>query len=444
MVFLIKTLSRLERHVTLTFSLADIHQEIIKRLKTHAKNIKIRGFRQGKVPIKIVAMQYSNQIKTEIINNKINSTVQDIAFKNNLRIVGYKKIEHKTNDNYIICDVVFEIYPDIIIGDLSKLEIEKVIFTLTEEDIDKAVEILRKQHVSYLTYQEKNTQNNFYKNQLAKNGDRVTVNFHGKINGVEFQGSKANNFVFVLGEHHMLLEFEAAILGLKINESKQFSLVFPNEYHNKNIAGKTAEFTVTLKHLEHPQFPKIDIAFAKSLGIKNGNIIKMREYIKRNLEYESHIRIHEKIKNNVMNALINISTCEAPKILVEQDVKYLSDIILQDMKEGNIHTTDIELSKDLLLKQAERRVCLRLILAEIIKINNLHITEKEIYAQIEKFTQYYKNPQKIKKYYLNNYNSFIKIKNFLLEENIINYVLSKSKILEKTITFNELISNEIV
>jgi trigger factor len=441
----VETLDKLERRITITLPMADVQSEVEKRLKIRARTAKAPGFRPGKVPMKMVAAQYGYQVETEVLNDKVGRAFNDAASENNLRVAGYPKIEPKIGadaaEGTIAFDATFEIYPEVKLGDLSAAEVEKTKAEVSDAEIDKTIDILRKQRVHYHVKGEQGAHGDGGAEQSAQNGDRVTIDFTGKIDGVEFQGGKADDYAFVLGEGRMLPEFEAATIGLKVGESKTFPLAFPADYHGKDVAGKTAEFTVTLKNLEWAHMPEIDAEFAKSLGIEDGDMKKMRDDIKNNLEREVSNRVKAKTKDSVMDALIKISELDVPKALIDQDVERLVEMTRQDMAQRGMNVKDMPFPPELFNAQAERRVRLGLILAEVVKANDLQATPEQVKAQVEDFAQSYEDPQQVLKYYFSDRRRLAEVEALVLEENVVNYVLGKSKVTEKPVAFDELMGN---
>ena len=441
----VETLEKLERRITITVPMADVQAEVEKRLKIRARTAKAPGFRPGKVPMKMVAAQYGYQVESEVLNDKVGRAFSDAATENNLRVAGYPKIEPKTGadnaDGTIVFDATFEVYPEVKNGDLTQAEVEKTKAEVSEAEIDKTIEILRKQRVHYHVKGEQGAHGDGGADQSAQNGDRVTIDFVGKIDGVKFQGGKAEDYAFVLGEGRMLPEFEAATIGLKVGESKTFPLVFPEDYHGKDVAGKTAEFTVTLKKLEWAHLPEVDAEFAKSLGIADGDLQKMREDIKTNLEREVGNRVKAKTKDSVMDALIKTVELDVPKALVDQDTQRLMEMTRQDMAQRGMNVKDMPFPPELFTAQAERRVRLGLILAEVVKANNLQAKPEQVKAQVEEFAQSYEDPQQVIKYYFSDRNRLAEVEALVLEENVVNYVLGKAKVTEKSVPFDELMGN---
>ncbi|HEY8606547.1 MAG TPA: trigger factor [Noviherbaspirillum sp.] len=439
----VETLEKLERRMTITVPLADVKDEVEKRLKIRARTAKAPGFRPGKVPMKMVAQQYGYQVETEVLNDKVGRAFSEAASENNLRVAGFPKIEPKTGtgEGVVAFDATFEVYPEVKIGDLSGVEVEKTTSDVTDAEIDKTIDILRKQRVHYHVKGEQGAHGDGGADVSAQNGDRVTVDFVGKIDGVEFQGGKAEDFPFVLGEGRMLAEFETAAIGLKVGETRTFPLSFPEDYHGKDVAGKTAEFTITMKKVEWAHMPEVDAEFAKSLGIVDGDLQKMRDDIKANLEREVKGRVKSKTKDSVMDALIKVSELDVPNALIEQDVDRLVEMARQDMAQRGMNVKDMPFPRELFTAQAERRVRLGLILAEIVKANKLEATPDQVKAQVEEFAQSYEDPQQVLKFYYSDRRRLAEVEALVLEENVVNYVLGKAKVTEKAVAFDELMGN---
>jgi trigger factor len=439
----VETLDKLERRITITLPLADVQAEVEKRLKIRARTAKAPGFRPGKVPMKMVAQQYGYQVESEVLNDKVGRAFNDAATENNLRVAGFPRIEPKTgaDEGQVAFDATFEVYPEVKIGDLSGIEVEKVKSEVSETEIDKTIDILRKQRVHYHVKGEQGAHGDGGADQTAQNGNRVTLDFVGKIDGVEFQGGKAEDFAFVLGEGRMLPEFETATIGLKVGESKTFPLAFPADYHGKDVAGKTAEFTITVKQIEWPHMPEVDAEFAKSLGVADGDLAKMRADIKQNLEREVNNRVKSQTKDSVMNALIKVAELDVPKALIDQDVERLVEMTRQDMEQRGMNVKDMPFPPELFTAQAERRVRLGLILAEVVKTNKLEATPEQVKAQVEDFAQSYEDPQQVLKYYFSDRRRLAEVEALVLEENVVNYVLGKAKVTEKPVAFDELMGN---
>lgn len=441
----VETLDKLARRITINVPMSEVQAEVEKRLKLRAKNAKAPGFRPGKVPMKMVAAQYGYQVETEVLNDKVGNAFSSAANENNLRVAGYPKIEPKPSaevpEGTIAFNATFEVYPEVKLGDVSQAEVERTVTAVSEAEIDKTIEILRKQRVHYHVKGEHGAHGDGGTVQTAQNDDRVTVDFVGSIDGVEFSGGKADDYAFVLGEGRMMPEFEAATVGLNVGDKKTFSLTFPTDYHGKDVAGKTAEFTITLKQLEWAHLPEVNEEFAKSLGVEDGDLTKMRSDIKLNLEREVGSRAKAKTKDSVMDALVKVAELDVPNALVSQDVERLSEMTRQDMTQRGMDVKSMPFPPELFTVQAERRVRLGLILAEVVKSNNLQATPEQVKAQVEEFAQSYEDPKDVLKYYFGDRQRLAEVEALVLEENVVNYVLGLAKVTEKSVGFDELMAN---
>lgn len=438
----VETLGKLERRLTISFPVADVRTEVEKRLKQQAKTARAPGFRPGKVPLKMVAAQYGYQIETEVLNDKVGRAFNDAAVENELRVAGFPKIEPKQDaeEGTLSFDATFEVYPEVVIGDLAAVEVETVATDVSDTEIDKTIDILRKQRVHYHTKGEAG-EHGTGGEPVAAEGDRVTVDFVGTLDGVEFAGGKADDYAFVLGEGRMLPEFEAATIGLKVGESKTFPLAFPEDYHGKDVAGKTAEFTITLKQLEWAHLPEVDAEFAQSLGIEDGSIEKMREDIKVNLEREVRARVKARNKEAVMDALVKSTELDVPQVMIEQDSERLAEMTRQDMAQRGMDVSKLPFPAEMFKDKAERRVRLGLILSQLVADNNLQATQDQVKAQIEDFSQSYEDPKEVLKYYFSDRRRLGEVEALVLEENVVNYVLGKAKVSTTTIAFDELMGS---
>ncbi|MGK5023234.1 trigger factor [Janthinobacterium sp. RB2R34] len=438
----VETLGKLERRITISFPLTDVRTEVEKRLKVQARTAKAPGFRPGKVPLKMVAAQYGYQIESEVLNDKVGRAFNDAANENNLRVAGFPNIVPKEEaaEGQLAFDATFEVYPEVTIGDLAAVEIETVQAEVSEAEIDKTIDILRKQRVHFHTKGEAGEHGDGGE-PVAANGDRVTVDFVGSIDDVEFPGGKADGYAFVLGEGRMLPEFEAATLGLKVGESKTFPLSFPEDYHGKDVAGKSASFTITLQKLEWAHLPEVDAEFAKSLGVADGDLAKMREDIKVNLQREVAGRVKARNKEAVMDALVKVAELDVPKTLITLDSDRLAEMTRQDMAQRGMNVKDVPFPPELFAEKAERRVRLGLILSQLVGDNNLQATPEQVKAQIEDFAQSYEDPREVLKYYYSDRRRLGEIEALVLEENVVTYVLGLSKVTSKAVAFDELMGS---
>ena len=428
----VETLEKLERKITLTLPLAAIQSEVDSRLKRLARTVKMDGFRPGKVPMNVVSQRYGYSVHYEVLNDKVGEAFSQAANEAKLRVAGQPRITEKEGapEGEVAFDAVFEVYPEVKIGDLSSAEIEKLSATVDDGAIDKTLEILRKQR---RTFAQRAI------DAAAQDGDRVTVDFAGKIDGEPFDGGKADGFQFLVGEGQMLKEFEDAVRGMKSGESKTFPLAFPADYHGKDVAGKTADFLVTLHKIEAAHLPDVNEALAKSLGIAEGTVEALRADIKKNLEREVKSRLLGRNKQAVMDALVAKAELDLPKSVVQAEVDRLIEGARADLKQRGIKDADkAPIPAEIFQPQAEQRVRLGLVVAELVRANNLHATPEALKAHVEELAASYEKPEDVVRWYFGDNRRLAEVEAVVIENNVTNFVLSQAKVTEKSISFDEL------
>ena len=437
----IENLGSLDRKMTLEFARADLAKAREARLAKVGKTMKMAGFRPGKVPKNLVEKQYGMQVDFELQFDKASELFFEQSQKEGIKLAGQPRLEPKSelDADTVVFDAFFEVLPEVKIGDFSKAEVTKYTTEIGEAEIDRALDVLRKQQVHYHPRGVAGPHGDGGSNAAAQNGDQVVIDFVGKIDGVEFAGGKAENFEYVLGEGRMLPEFEAATLGLKVGESKSFPLSFPADYHGKDVAGKTAEFTITVKAVNWAHLPAVDEAFALSLGVTEGGVAKMREEVKQNLEREVKRRITALLKNEVMDKLNDLCELEVPKSLVAAEQERLVEGARQDlMQRGVPNAKDAPIPPEIFAEQAQKRVRLGLILSDLVKQNNLAATADQIKAEIDEQASTYEDPKEVVRWFYSNPSRLKDIENLVLEDNVIKHFISTAKVNDKTISFEEL------
>jgi len=432
MAVTVETLEKLERKITLSLPLAAIESEVQARLKKLARNIKMDGFRPGKVPLQVVAQRYGASIHYEVLNDKVGEAFAQAANEAQLRVAGQPRITEKDGapEGQVTFDAVFEVYPEVKIADLSEAEIEKVTSEVSEAAIQKTLDILRKQRRTFAQRP---------LDAAAQDGDRVTVDFEGKIDGEPFAGGKASDFQFILGEGQMLKEFEDAVRGMKAGESKTFPLAFPADYQGKDVAGKTADFLVTVKKIEAAHLPEVNDALAKSLGVAEGTVEALLADIRKNLEREVKSRLAARNKQAVMDALVARAELDLPKSIVQAEIDRMVEGARADLKARGIKDADkAPIPPELFTAQAERRVRLGLVVAELVRANNLQATPEQIKAYVEELAASYERPEDVKRWYFGDNRRMAEVEAVVIENNVTHFVLSKAKVTEKALSFDEL------
>ena len=436
MAVTVETLEKLERRITLSLPASLVGAEVETRLKKLARTVKADGFRPGKVPMSFVAQRYGSSVQYEVITDKLGEAFAKAAQEAQLRVAGQPRLAQKdaAADGEIAFDATFEVYPEIKLGDLSAVEIERVSSEVTEEAVDRTVEILRKQRRTFAQRAAADA---------AVDADRVTIDFEGKIDGEPFAGGKAEGFQFILGEGQMLEAFEKAVRGMKAGESKTFPLTFPEDYHGKDVAGKEADFMVTVKKIEAQHLPEINDAFAKSLGIKEANVEGLRADVRKNLEREVKFRVLARNKAAAMDALAKTAELDLPKSLVAEEAERLVADFRERLKSQGMKDADkMPVQAEMFAPQAERRVRLGLVVGELVRAENLKAKPEQLQAHIEELSQSYEKPAEVMRWYLSDRQRMQEVEAVVIENNVTEYVLAKAKVNDKALPFDELMAQQ--
>ncbi|ALT76520.1 MULTISPECIES: trigger factor [unclassified Roseateles] len=436
MAVTVETLEKLERRITLTLAAADINSEVEQRLKKLARTVKADGFRPGKVPMSVVTQRYGYSVQYEVMNDKLGEAFSAAANEAALRVAGAPRIAQKDEspEGQMAFDATFEVYPEVKIGDLANADVERVVSEVTEEAIDKTVEILRKQRRSFAQRGAAD---------VAGDTDRVTIDFEGKLDGEPFQGGKAEGFQFIIGEGQMLEAFEKAVRGMKAGDSKTFPLAFPEDYHGKDVAGKEADFLVTVKKIESQHLPEVNEAFAKSLGITDASVEGLRADIKKNLEREVKFRVLARNKGAVMDALVAAAELDVPNALIAGETERMVAAAREDLKKRGVKDADkAPIPEEIFRPQAERRVRLGLVVGELVRSNNLQAKPEQLQAHIEDLAQSYEKPAEVVRWYLSDRNRLAEVEAVVVENNVTDFVLAKAKVSDKALPFDELMAQQ--
>lgn len=434
MAVTVETLEKLERRITLTVPATDINNEVESRLKKLSRTVKADGFRPGKVPMSVVAQRYGWSVQYEVVNDRIGQLFNDATNEAKLRVAGAPKITQKDEspEGQLAFDATFEVYPEVKLGDLTAVEVERVTTEVTDAAIDRTVEILRKQR---RTFAQRAAADG------AAEGDRVTIDFEGKIDGEPFAGGKAEGFQFIIGEGQMLEQFDKAVRGMKVGESKTFPLQFPADYHGQDVAGKEADFLVTMKKCEVPHLPEVDDTFAKSLGIAEGTVAGLRADVKKNLEREVKFRVLARNKAAVMDALAKSAELDLPNALVGNETQRMVEAARADLKQRGVKDADkAPIPEEIFKPQAERRVRLGLVVAELVRTQNLQAKPEQLQKHIEELSQSYEKPADVMRWYLSDRQRMAEVEAVVIENNVTDFVLAQAKVVDKVLPFDELMT----
>jgi trigger factor len=430
----VETLGGLQRRLNVSIPQPQLRGEVESRLKRLGRTAKVHGFRPGKVPFKIIEQQYGQQIHQEVLGESLQRSFAEAAQANKLQVAGYPQFEIKTEDMnapQIEFSATFEVYPEVVVGDIKGETVERVAFAMSDKDIENTLMTLRKQRAVFEPV-----------TRAVQNEDQVRIDFSGKVDGVVFEGGEAKDFVVVLGAGRMLPDFEKGIFGMKVGETKSFEMTFPADYHGKDVAGKQVTFTITLHSVEAPRLPEVDADFAKALGVADGDVDKLKKEIRDNLDREAQRRVKVRNKDNAMEVLLKVGQLEIPKALLDAEAQNLMQQTLRDLEgRGMKIPKGMQLPVDVFAERATKRVKLGLILAELVKKHDLHAKPEQVKALIQEYAQSYEHPEEVVRWYAAEASRLQEVENLVLEDNVVAWVMGGAKVADKSVELNELMEN---
>lgn len=428
----VEILSGLERRVDLVVSVADVEKQVQAQLKRVARSAKVQGFRPGKAPLSLIERSHGPGIRYDVINSEVGRSLEKVVEEAKLRVAGVPNLEPKTEgvpEGTMAFSATFEVYPEVSVPDLAGLQVKRARTDVGDAQVQHTVDILRKQRAAYEARE----------GRAAQDEDRVTLDFAGTIDGTPFEGGSAEKFPFVLGQGRMLPEFETAVRGMKAGEKKTFPLTFPENYAGKDVAGKTAEFAVTVTEVAEPVLPEIDAEFAKSLGQAEGDVEKLLADVRSNIEREVKSRTQARTKASVMDALAAACSFDIPKALVDNDIESRTAAAREELKQRGVPNAEsVPIPPDTFKTDSERRVRLGLLVSELVKSADLQAKPEQVRARIEEFAQNYEQPAQVVAYYLSDRQRRAEIEALVLEDNVVDHVLSKAQVADETVPFDEL------
>ncbi len=433
----VETLDKLQRRITVSVAKGDLQSEVDARLKNMSRTARVSGFRPGKVPLSVLHKRYGASVQAEVLQDKVGQVFFEAVRAAHVRVAGMPRFTpHEVGDaaEAFTFDAEFEVYPDIALGDLSTVEVERAHCEVDEAAVDKTVDVLRRQR---RTFSERGADDG-----AAREGDRVTVDFVGKIDDVAFPGGSAEGFAFVLGEGRMLPEFEAGVGGRKADEQAEFDLHFPEDYQGREVAGKTARFEVKVRKVEAPQLPEMGPELAKELGVPDGDVAKLREDIRRNLQREVKSRLSARNRNAAMEALLKVNPVDLPAGVVQEEIEQLIQGARQDLQARGMKDVDkLPIAPDMFRDQAERRVRLGLIVAELVKEHELHAKPEQIRSHVEDMASSYEDPQEVVRWYYGEPQRLSQVESIVIENNVAEHVFAQARTSDKTLAFDELMQS---
>jgi len=425
----------LERRMTVNVDEERIASAVEDRLKNLTRTVKLKGFRKGKVPLKVVKQHYGKQVRDEVVGEVLQSTFYEAVSQEKLRPAGMPSFDTKGSQpgEGLEYTATFEVYPEIELAPLEKQTIEKPVAEITDADVDSMIDTIRKQHVSWQAVERE-----------AKQGDRVNMDFKGMIDGEAFDGGSAQGIELELGSGRMIPGFEDGLIGASSGEDRTIDVTFPEDYQAENLAGKAAQFEIHINSVEEPVLPEVDTDFATKLGIEGGDLEKMRSEIRGNMQRELETRLRARLKDGVMDTLLSANSLDVPKSLIDNEAKALQQQMLQNLASQGMQQQDLGglMNPEMFREQAEKRVSLGLIMSEIVKQNDLKVEPEMVKARVEEIAAPYEHPEEVVKWYYGDRQRLTEVESLVFEDQVVDWALEQAKVVEKPVSFDEIMKAE--
>ena len=428
----VETISNIERRMTIKVPLAPLEAQIKKRLVEIARTAKFSGFRPGKAPIGLINQHYGAQARDEVYSKAVETSFGDAVQENKLRVAGFPNIEHKpfaeaaTDLEYV---ATFEIIPEIKVGDVKKIKVEKPTLTVGKKDVDKTIDVLKKQRVSYTPVK-----------RASKKEDRINIDLTASIDGEQVESTNNKGMDIVLGEVGRIAAFDQELTGGKAGETRTFDIEYPNDHNPAQLAGKKVNYSIVYNSVSQPSYPDVDEAFAQSLGVDDGDVNKLRAEIKSSLVQEVEKRVKSRVKEQVFQGLVEVTELEVPKTIISSEIERMMQMTAQNLQQRGMDPKSIQLQPQMFEEQAKRSASLRLILSELVNAENLQATADQVKAMVEAFAQNYEQPAQMVDWYYADVKRLDEPAALATEDNVVEWVLAKAKITESKIKFDELMA----
>jgi trigger factor len=429
----VEILGGLERRLHSVLPQQQVRAEVETRLQRLGQTAKMPGFRPGKVPLSVLQQQYGTQMHQEVLGEHLQRAFEQEAKEQNLKVAGYPNFELKGNAQaeQLEYSATFEVYPEVVIGSLSNETVERVSHELTDADVEQTLLNLRKQHLIFDAT-----------DRAAQQEDRVRIDFTGTLDGRVFEGGEGKDVQVVLGDKQMLPDFEQALIGMKAGETKTFDLTFPADYRGTEVAGKQTHFSVTVHQVEAPRLPELDAEFAKTLGVADGNVDKLKQDVRASLAREVNNRVKSRNKEAAMDALLRAGRLDAPKALVTWEVQGLMQQATQDMEQRGITVPKgMTFSPEPFVERAQKRVKLGLLLAKLVEQHQMAAKPEQVQALIQEYAKNFEQPEQVVSWYASDKTRLQEAENLVLEDNVVAWVMANALIVDKTPGFDELMKN---
>lgn len=424
----------LERQLTVSVPIAQIESEINTRLKKLARTVKMQGFRPGHVPLKMVERHYGFQVRQEVLSDSVQKSFAEAVEKQNFRVAGFPRFQPVAapaeGAEQVEYTATFEVYPEVVYDDIAGRTVRRARTEVADANVEATIETLRKQRARYERVERE-----------AREGDLVNIDFEGLIAGEPFRGNSAKNFTVVLGEGRMLPAFEEALAGLKEGESKTFPLVFPQDYAEE-VKGKTADFTVTVNQVAEPRLPAVDAEFARSLGVADGDVERLRREVRENVEKEVTKRLKARVKEQVMDALVEAARFDVPNALLDVEIERMQRQAVEDLKQRGMTTENLSLPRELFAERATRRLKLSLLVNELVRKEGLEPKPEQVRKVIEEHAESFEQPEQLVRWYYADPSRLAEVEALVMEDNVVEWALGKMKVEDEPTDFDELMGTK--
>ena len=424
----VESVSPLERRLTISVDAAQIDEAVEKELKNLSRRVKIKGFRAGKVPMKVVQQHYGQNVRLQVLQDVMQSSFYEAVTQEKLRPAGSPSFEPVTTDagKEFEYKATFEVYPDIALADFSSVTLEKPVCEIAESDVDAMLETIRKQHMTWQVVE-----------RAAKVEDKVTIDFTGTVDGTAFEGGSGTDMAVEIGKGRLIAGFEDGLIGLSAGDEKTLDLTFPEQYHKQELAGKPVQFAVKVKQVEEPVLPAVDSELAKKLGVEDGDLEKLRTEVKQNMQRELENSLASMQKKAVMDKLLEVNPIEVPQSLVESESQALAQQMAANLERQGMSREQTQLAPSLFEAEAKRRVSLGLIMAEIVKRNDIKADEKAVRARVEAIAEPYEHADQVVTWYYADKRRLAEVESLEIESQVVDWILGQANVTEKSLTFNE-------
>jgi trigger factor len=423
MMVSVQSTGGLERRMEVAVPASRIEKEVDQRLRTVSRTARLKGFRPGKAPLKVIRQQFGSQIHREVVSELLQASFAEAVTERKLNPAGGPRIEPISvgEGQDLKYTAIFEVFPDVTIKGLDSISIERPVANVTDEDVDAMIESLRKQRPNWKAAE-----------RGSRTGDRVTIDFAGTIDDTAFDGGKGEDVVIVLGEGRMLPEFESGLIGRDAGSQASISVRFPDDYHSKAIAGKTAQFEVSVKKVEEPELPPLDEEFCAAYGVAEGGIAKLREEVSENMRRELEQNVRARLKSQVLERLVAANPVELPAALVESQVREMQ---LDTARRMGVRDAAQIPARDPFVEPARRRVALGLLINEIIKAEKIELDQAKVAARLDDVVSTYKDPQEALRAYRQNREAMQQVEMLVLEDQVVDWLLGRVKTTEQPTNF---------